>query len=171
MNRKTSAAVAGTATALVLGLVGCGGSGEPSTVDGLRDDFKTKAAVAEVAHFETKPKTKRVCAAKNNKGTCTRYEDRPNGTKRVKVVDKPGKPALYCVELDDVNGSKSDDDAWYTVTLATYAKVSGQDEGSKVKNMTFLHPGCGSDKQRPPHPVTRVGGRCLSEPQPGWYPW
>jgi hypothetical protein len=41
-----------------------------------------------------------------------------------------------------VNGSKGDDDAWYTVTLATYAKVSGQDEGSKVKNMTFLHAGC-----------------------------
>jgi hypothetical protein len=133
--------------ALVVGLV-TGGvliascSSGSTTVDGRRDDVKTKAAVREVSHYETKAKTKRVCVSRNKKGKCTSYVDRPDGTKRVKVVDKPGKPALYCVELDDVNGSKSDDDVWYTVTMSTYVKAAAKDEGDKIKNMSYNHSGC-----------------------------
>lgn len=138
MNRKTAAIA--TATALVgsIALTACGGGGS-STVDGLRDDLKTKSAVKEVSHYETKKKTKQVCTGTGTKRRCRTV---PDGTRRVKVVDKAGKPALYCVELDDVNGSTKDDDVWYTVTLATYTKAAAKDEGDKVKKMSYLHGGC-----------------------------
>lgn len=140
MNRTARAIVAGTATALAFGMVGC--SGGSTTVDGLRDDVKTKPAVREVSHYVIKAKTKRVCVAKDKKGKCTRSEDKPDGTKRVKVIDKPGKPALYCVELDNVNGSKSDDDAWYTVDMSTYVKAAAKDVGDPIKKMSYNHSGC-----------------------------
>lgn len=114
----------------------------PTTVDGLRDDLKQAAAVREVYHIATQARTKTECASRNANGKCTSYRTVGDGTKRVKVVDKPGKPALYCVELDDVNGSKSDDDVWYTVSLSTYVKVSASDEGAAVKDMSYLHAGC-----------------------------
>lgn len=137
--RKITLILSGTATALVL--TACS-SGEPTTVDGLRDDIRTKAAVKEVAHYKVKAKTKRVCAAKDKKNRCTRYEDKPDGTKRVKVVDKAAKPALYCVELDDVNGSAKEDDVWYTVSLATYLKAAAKNEGDPIRKMSYSHSGC-----------------------------
>lgn len=128
-------------SATALALTACG-SGEPTTVDGLRDDLKTQAAVKEVSHYETKTKYKTKCVAKDKKGRCTSSVKVANGTKREKVVDKPAKPALYCVELDDVNGSTKDDDVWYTVTLATYVKAAAKDEGDPIKKMPYNHSGC-----------------------------
>ncbi len=139
MNRKT----AGIATVTVLVgsivLTACGGGGS-STVDGLRDDLKTKAAVKEISHYETQIKSKTVCTRKV-KGVCKSTKTEKE-TKRVKVIDKAAKPALYCVELDDVNGSVKDDDVWYTVTLATYVKAAAKDEGDPIKKMSYSHSGC-----------------------------
>lgn len=105
-------------------------------VSGLRDDLKHVAAVKEVSHQEKK--TKRVCALKVA-GKCKSYKTVPNGTK--KVVDKAGKPALYCVELDDVNGSTKDDDVWYTVSAVTYLSAAGMAEGERIK-IQPIHGGC-----------------------------
>lgn len=132
-----------TATALLIGstlvaLAAC--SGGSSEVKGLRDDVKTKAAVIERSHYELKKKTKTECT-RRVKGVCKSSRTVPDGVKRVKVVDRPGQPALYCVELDDVNGSKSDDDAWYTVNLVDFTKAAAMNEGTKIK-FTPKHSGC-----------------------------
>ena len=138
MNRKTAGITTVTALVGSIVLTACGGGGS-STVDGLRDDLKTKAAVKEISHYVIKPKTKRVCTGTGVKRKCHTVTD---GTKRVKVIDKAAKPALYCVELDDVNGSVKDDDVWYTVTLATYVKAAAKDEGDPIKKMPYSHSGC-----------------------------
>ena len=105
------------------------------TVSGARDDVKTVAAVKERSH---KVKTsKRECTRKVN-GKCKSYRT-VTGWK--KVVDKQGKPALYCVELDNVNGSAKDDDVWYTTTSTTYLKALALSEGDAIK-FKPLHGGC-----------------------------
>ncbi len=138
MNNTFRAVVAGSVAAAALTLAGC--SDENATVDGLRDDLQHKSAVTEVAHYENRTKSETVCTRKV-KGVC-KASKTVKTTSRVKVVDKPAKPALYCVELDYVNGSKDDDDAWYTVTSAAYFDASRKDEGDKVNNMSYLHTGC-----------------------------
>lgn len=105
-------------------------------VSGSRDDVKYKAPVKEASHKEKK--TKRVCSLRVA-GKCKSYKTVPDGWK--KVVDKPGKPALYCVELDNVNGSAKDDDVWYTVTAGTYHKAVAKAEGEALK-FKPLHGGC-----------------------------
>lgn len=131
MNRKTSALVAGTATALVFGLVGCGAS-EPSKVSGALDDVKHLRSVA--AKTKQVPKTKKVCT-RRVKGVCKSSATRPDGTKTETI--KPAKPARWCVELDNVNGDKDRDDVWFEVSSGTYNKWDDEDEGVKVVDMTY----------------------------------
>lgn len=102
---------------------------------GARDDLKSVAAVKEKSHQEEK--TQRECVRRVS-GTCKSYR---TVTSYKKVVDKPGKAALYCVELDDVNGSAKDDDVWYATTAATYFKASRLSEGDTIKFLP-LHGGC-----------------------------
>lgn len=128
-------AIVGT---LMLAVAACGSPNAPAQKDvrGLRDDVKKVDAVKEVSHKEKK--TKRVCDRKVA-GKCKSYKDVPDGWK--KVVDKKGKPALYCVELDDVNGSSKDDDVWYATTAATYLKALALEEGDAIK-FRPVHGGC-----------------------------
>src|SRR5574342_174233 len=123
-----------TAGVVALTVAACGGSG-PSPVKGDRDDVRKIAAVRELSH---KVKTSdRVCTRKVS-GKCKSYKT-VTGWK--KVVDRAGKPAVYCVELDNVNGSAKDDDVWYTVHQHDYtiALFKAEDAGMKF---TPIHTGC-----------------------------
>lgn len=123
---------------LMLAVAACGSPNAPAQKDvsGARDDLKQVAAVKEVSHKVAK--TKRVCT-RTVKGVCKKYDNVPDGYK--KVVDKAAKPALYCVELDNVNGSDKDDDVWYTTTFGTYLKAQALEEGDAIK-FKPLHGGC-----------------------------
>lgn len=137
---KTSkyAVAAGMGATLALGLIGCSGKDAPQ-VSGLRDDVKFKAYVAEKSHTERQAKTKNVCSGTGQSRKCS---DKADGFKVVKVIDQAAKPALYCVELDDVNGKPNDDDRWYEVTSAVYGKWADANEGAKVVNMEYSASGC-----------------------------
>jgi len=122
----------------IVGAAACGSPNAPAqkSVSGARDDVRSVAAVKEVSHKVKK--TKRVCARKVA-GKCKSYKDVPDGWK--KVVDTRAKPALYCVELDNVNGSAQDDDVWYTTSITTYLKAQALSEGDAIK-FKPLHGGC-----------------------------
>lgn len=128
MRIRNAAAIA----VVALSVAACGGTSE---VTGTRDDVKHKAAVKEVSHKE---KTSTRKCARRVDGKCKSYKT-VTGWK--KVVDKPGKPAMYCVELDNVNGDKDRDDEWFTVTHHDYTKAlfRAEDEGLKF---TPLRAGC-----------------------------
>lgn len=156
MNRN--AVTAGIATAALLGLVGCssGGGSETPTVRKARlDDVKhvaAKKAVTQPAtrmvtdyrnECKTKTRTKRV----NGKTITETYQD----CNRVSVgthqesytrTVKAAKPAKWCVELDDVNGKRDQDDEWFTVSHRVYTKWADRNEGSKVKRMEYIRKGC-----------------------------
>lgn len=145
--------------ALAVGLLaGCGGSGS-TTVSGNRDDLRHKLAVHAVTvpstrvvgvyskHCTTTHGSKTVGSGKKRhsmRTTSTKCKNVKTGSKTesYRKTVKPGKPALYCVELDNVNGSKKNDDVWYTVTSTTYYEATRKDEGDKVKRMSYLHTGC-----------------------------
>lgn len=139
MTNKTVTALA-TLVAGMLVLTGCSGA---SKVSGNRDDVKYRHAVTEVSHTKQVKKTKktRTCSGIGKKKRCS-TSTRPDGYKSVKVIDKPGKSARYCVELDNVNGHTSRDDRWYTVTSSVYRKMASKNEGAKVTNMKYLSSGC-----------------------------
>lgn len=136
---KTSVIVAGIAG--ILSLTGC--SSEQSTVSGRLDDTKyvksVKAVPAET-HTETRrEKTKKSCTGTGVKRECKTVDDGYK-TVTVTVTDKPGrawKSGMYCVELDDVNGQRSNDDQWYAVSASTYHKWADKEEGVKVKSMPY----------------------------------
>jgi hypothetical protein len=133
MQFKTMAVVG----ALAMTMVACNPDAPAQTTAwGGRDDLKTVPAVKEVSHQEKK--TKRECSRRKN-GKCKSYRTVSDGYK--KVVDVKAKPALYCVELDDVNGSAKDDDVWYTISMSTYFKASRLSEGDTIKFLP-IHGGC-----------------------------
>lgn len=142
MKINKRAVAAGVGTMLALGLVGCSG-GSGGKVSGLRDDVKHKSAISEQSHTKQVAKTKstKSCSGTGKKKTCT-TSTRPDGTKTVKVIDRHAKPALYCVELDNVNGNKDDDDRWYEVTSSVYYKMADKNEGAKVTDMKYSVTGC-----------------------------
>lgn len=152
MNRKISAAVAGTATALVLGLVGCGSSGS-STVSGDRDDVKHVTEMSHLAYRTVPIKTQK-CTTKRTSHTSgsgkkrRTYYSNDRSCKSVTTghrresYKQVTRDAAYCVELDNVNGSKKNDDVWYTVTSATYYKAARKHEGDRIKKMSYAHSGC-----------------------------
>lgn len=113
----------------------------PVEVKGKRDDLRQISAVAEKSHTEVKPNKVRECAAKDKKGKCTRWHEVTRGTKSVKVIDRRAKPAVWCVELDDVNGKRRRDDRWYEVTSTVYLKMAHKSEGDRVK-FQYLTTGC-----------------------------
>lgn len=122
--------------AVMLGIAACDAAApEQKPVSGLRDDVKYKAAVKEKSHQERT--SKQECSRRVN-GVCKSWRT-VKGWK--KVVDRASKPALYCVELDNVNGSRSDDDVWYTVNAGTYYKAVAKDEGDSIK-FKPVHGGC-----------------------------
>lgn len=124
---------------LVVGTLMLTGCGEDSKVSGLRDDVKIKSAVKEKSHTERVKKTKKVRTC--SKGKCT-TRTVPDGFKNVKVIDRYAKAAVYCVELDDVNGKPDDDDQWYEVSVSTYYKWADKGEGAKVTDMKYSVSGC-----------------------------
>ncbi|QNR52025.1 hypothetical protein phiRKBJ001_83 [Streptomyces phage phiRKBJ001] len=117
-----------------LALTACGADG-PSEVTGTRDDVRKVAAVKEVSHRQQD--TKRVCTRRIN-GSCKSYR---NDTVWRKVVDRPGRPARYCVELDNVNGDVGRDDVWYTVHQHDYIKALFKAEDAGLK-FTPIREGC-----------------------------
>jgi len=129
-------------------LTACGGA-SGGKVSGDLDDVKYLHSVRAVparTHVETKhkKKTRRSCTGTGTgtgkKKHCSNVFDGYK-TVHVTVTDKPGKPgqsAMYCVELDNVNGKKSNDDQWYAVSWQTYSKWENEDEGAKVKKMAYL---------------------------------
>ncbi len=131
-------------SALALLLVGCG---ETPKASGLVDgDTKYTAAVKAVAaktHTVKGTKEERYCSRTVN-GKCKSYSTRTVPTSKT-VTDapaKPGKSAKYCVQLDDVNGHKDQDDVWYNVSGSTYADYKLKDEGNSLKDMKYNHEGC-----------------------------
>jgi hypothetical protein len=145
MKVRTAGVVGVSALAL---LVGC--SSETPKASGLVDgDTKYTAAVDAVAAkthkvSEQEKKTKRVCSGSGTKRRCSTVSD---GFKTVTstVTDKPGKPykaAKYCVQLDNVNGHKDDDDVWYNVSGTTYTAYKLKSEGNEIKDMEYNHEGC-----------------------------
>lgn len=138
MKVNKRAVAAGIGAALALGLIGCSG-GSGGKVSGLRDDVKHKSAVSEQSHTERKAKSRRSCSGSGKKKSCRTVT---NGYKNVKVIDRHSKPALYCVELDNVNGNKDDDDQWYEVTSSVYYKMADKNEGAKVTSMKYSVTGC-----------------------------
>lgn len=143
-----TAGYAGIATATVLGLMvltGC--SSEPQKTSGLLDEVKYSKAVKAVpakTHKDTRvvDKTQKVCETKDKKGRCTKYKDVKIGTKTVTVTvtdspGKPGKSAIWCVELDDVKGDKDADDQLFEVSWETYSKWENEIEGTKVTDMEY----------------------------------
>lgn len=145
---KSMVSIAGVAV-LGLALTACG---EPKEVSGLRDDVRyTKAvkAVPAVTHKESKQvaKYKTVCT-RYVKGSCkssTRVFDGYKNETKV-IVDKPGKPgksAVYCVELDHVkDGDSYRDDVWFNVDSAAYYSAFGKSEGASISKMKYNHEGC-----------------------------
>lgn len=127
-----------TVGTLMLAVAACGSPNAPAQKDvsGARDDLKKVAAVKEVSHKVKK--TKQECSRKKD-GKCKAYRTVPDGYK--KVIDKAAKPAYWCVELDDVNGSAKDDDVWYTTSQAVYLKAQALEEGDAIK-FTPVHGGC-----------------------------
>lgn len=119
---------------IVLSVAACGASGS-SEVKGTRDDVRKVAAVKELSHKERT--SKRECT-RRVAGKCKSYRT-VKGWK--KVIDRHAKPEVYCVELDNVNGSVKDDDVWYTVRQHDYtiALFKAEDENLKF---TPLHAGC-----------------------------
>lgn len=144
---KARIAVVGVSV-LGMALAACG---EPQEVSGLRDDVKTTKAVKavpELSHKVTKTRTKykSVCTSWK-KGVCKSTTKVPNGTETYteKVIDrhyKPGKPKQYCVELDDVNGDKGNDDVWFNVSSSAYYSAAGKNEGAQISKMKYNHEGC-----------------------------
>jgi len=124
------------AGAVLLAVAACDANAPAQkAVSGDRDDVKKVDAVKEKSHKELASST-----------TCTRrVAGKCKATKTTKtwkkVVDQAAKPALYCVELDNVNGSAKDDDVWYTTTSAVYWKAVAKHEGDRMKFMP-LHGGC-----------------------------
>lgn len=133
------------ATVLGLALTACGAS-SPAKTSGNLDDVKYLPSVRfvpAVTHKVTKtvPKTKRTCTGTGLKKKCT---DKADGTKTVRttVTDHPavpGKSAMYCIELDNVEGNSRKDDQWYAVTWKTYSKWDDKNEGARVTSMPYLH--------------------------------
>lgn len=140
-----------TATAALFVLASCGGGG--NSVSGNLDDTKHKAvkfksavrsvdvtrkqcSSARVKHTSGSGKTKRTWYANETK--CRNVKV---GT-RTERYRKTVSAAKWCVELDNVNGKKSDDDQWYTVSQVTYLKWSDRDEGIRIKDMGYLRSGC-----------------------------
>lgn len=137
-NRK---ALVVPATALALAVVvGC--SGGSASVKGKRDDLRRIPAVQEISHTvsDRVAKSKQLCTGTGTKRRCSTV---PDGFRTVnrRVVDRVGHSTVYCVELDDVNGKRSRDDRWYTVTSAVYFKMADKHEGDKVK-FSYFHAGC-----------------------------
>jgi len=122
--------------AVMVAAVACDASAPAQKpVSGDRDDVRHVAAVKEKSHREKK--TERVCTRKVA-GKCKSYK---TVTSWKKVVDRRAKPALYCVELDNVNGSAKDDDVWYTVRKTDYTKALFKAEDENLK-FTPIHTGC-----------------------------
>jgi hypothetical protein len=123
-------------------VVGC--SSDPSKVSGTFDEVayvKSVEAVKAKTHQETKQvkKTKRVCSGSGTKRRCSDVFDGYK-TETKTVTDKPGKPgkpAMYCVELDNVNDTPEDDDQWYLVSWSTYSKWENKAEGAAVTDMEY----------------------------------
>lgn len=141
---------AGLATATALGLMaltGCGSSETPKT-SGIFDEVKYTGAVKPVkakTHQDSRQQaeTERYCKVKKKNGTCKTYGTRKTGrtvTVSVTVTDapaKPGKPAIWCVELDNVEGNPEADDQLFEVSWKTYSKWENKPEGAKVTDMEY----------------------------------
>ena len=139
MNRKINAVALLAAT--VLAVSACGG--EDPKVSGVLDEVAFKAGKPgklAKTHVESTTRTERSCASRNTKGSCTSWSRRSVPDTKV-VTDapaKPGKPNLYCVELDNVNGKPNQDDRWFEVSGTTYHEWADKGEGTKVTNMVYL---------------------------------
>lgn len=151
MNRKTAAALTGSATALVLGAVGC--SGGTATVSGNRDDVKhvmaiTRAATRPVYRNECQTKWRTVSkttgSGKTRSTSTSRqsYQDCHQVQSGTENYTKTVTPEKWCVELDNVNGDKTADDRWYNVTSSTYHKWASRRGGAVINKMIFNHSGC-----------------------------
>lgn len=153
MNRNRRAvASALTATAALFVLSSCGSDGGNS-VSGNLDDTKFRAAKFRSAERTVNVTSTRCSNVKvkhtsgSGKAARTWYADERK-CKDVKIgtrkehYRKTVAAAKWCVELDNINGKKSDDDQWYAVSQATYLKWAGRNEGTKVKNMDYTRSGC-----------------------------
>jgi len=133
--------VAATFTGLVA-LTACESGG--GTVSGRLDDVKyvkPVKSVPAVTHKETRRErqTRQVCTGTGTERTCKTVDDGFK-TRTVTVVDKPGKPgkpAMYCVELDAVGNDTTENDRWFKVSSSTYRQWADKEEGVKVSKMPY----------------------------------
>jgi hypothetical protein len=146
---KTSVVIAGVAGALTL--TACSGG---ATVSGRLDDTRyvpgrsavyttaTRTVPTYTRRCTTKTRTKTTGSGKFRKTSTESYRDCQNvrtgsRTESYRKTIEPAKSAIYCVELDDVNGDKDRDDRWYEVDGSTYYRWAGKDEGALVNKMPY----------------------------------
>lgn len=139
--------ITGTVVAGAVALTACGGSTQ--SVDGARDDLRHVTEKSKQA-TRTVPDYKRECATKtrtktvNGKTKTETYQDcnRVRVGQHTETYRKVTRKERWCVELDNVNGKRSDDDQWFTVTSGEYHRAAKLDEGDKVNDLKFIRRGC-----------------------------
>jgi len=150
MNKNTATALASVVAALAVSLTACG-SDTDRKVSGVLDEVKSakavkpvyKTATRIVTDYRNDCKTKTRTKTVNKRTTTETYQDcsRVNvGTHQesYRKLVKPGKSAMYCVELDRVkSGDKLRDDVTFEVSRSTYLKYASKNEGAKVKNLSY----------------------------------
>jgi hypothetical protein len=126
-----------------------------------RPTYRTDcASIGGVAYIVKKPAPPRPAAPKLNKAPSipkvNKVPAAPKSNKTSKRTNpnchkvKTGSESYlqqvsadkWCVELDNVNGNKSADNRWYTVTQSTYFKWAAKHEGDRVTKMKYLDKGC-----------------------------
>lgn len=119
--------VEATLVGIGFALVGCAAGGPTfEKVSGHRDDVKHVTAIVTTTHEAI---WERQCT-KKVKGVCKKYKSVKVGTRTVKHVVRQER---WCVELDDVNGDKTEDDFWFRTSPATYLKAASLAEGDYIK--------------------------------------
>lgn len=150
MKKTTATAAVSGVIATALALTACGSDAE-RTVSGVFDEVKSSKAVKAVY----KPATRTVVDYRNSCQTKTRTKT-VNGKPRTETYQdctkvqvgthqesyrklvKPGKSAIYCVELDNVKqDGKNRDDVTFEVSHSTYLKYASKNEGASVKKLSY----------------------------------
>lgn len=139
-----------TATALVvlsaIALTACGS--DTKTASGRFDEVKSAKAVKAVykpatrlvTDYHNECQTKTRTKVVNKRTVVETYQDCSKvrvgtRTESYRKLVKPGKDAMYCVELDQVDGRN---DVLFEVTHGTYLEFADKREGVEVKSMEYL---------------------------------
>ncbi|MEV8335075.1 hypothetical protein [Streptomyces niveus] len=151
-----SASRASLAVTLLVGALSACGSSDDPAVSGLRDDLRH---TPQKTVIDTRPRivekcttgTKRVrhtstTGAGSKRTTRTWYTEEPTRTcKKVRrgteSFTRVVRQERWCVELDNVDGTASNDDVWFEVDVDTYAAAVKAEATERI-SFTPLREGC-----------------------------